>query len=154
MIVSFTLTQIESRIYMPQEEARKYRNININYDINLRNPTVSTIETPFGAKETLRLEYAFSINYLNPNIGHIRFEGSVSYTGGKLEEIKKDWDSGKAPVSVQNEVANTTVTNLAPLAISISRNMGLPPAIPIPKINFESPGQKQKGREAPTNYYV
>ncbi|OYT61388.1 hypothetical protein B6U67_05895 [Methanosarcinales archaeon ex4484_138] len=154
MIVSFTLTQIESRTYISQEEFRKYQNININYDINLRNPRVSTIDTPFGDKETLRVEYAFSINYLNPSIGHIRFEGSASYTGENLEEIKKNWDSGKAPTTVQNEVANTTVTNLAPLAISISKNMGLPPAIPIPKINFEKQKQKQKGTEAPANYYV
>jgi len=152
MIINFTLTQIESRTYMPQEEFRKYRNININYDINLRNPAISTIDTPFGNKETLRVEYAFSINYLNPSIGHIRFEGSASYTGEKLEEIKKDWDSGKAPATVQNAVANTTVANLAPLAISISKNMGLPPAVPIPKINFGK--QKEKETEAPTNYYV
>ena len=153
MIVNFSVTHIESKTYMSQEEFRKYRNININYDINLRNPSVSTMQTPFGKTATIKVEYALSINYLNPSIGQIRFEGSANYyTKEDMDGIKKQWDSGSAPIAVQNEIANTTVLNLAPLAISISKSMGLPPAIPIPTINFEK--HKQKQTEAPSNYYV
>lgn len=153
MILNFTVTHIESKIYIAPEEFRKYRNININYDINLRNPALATIPTPLGETTTLRVDYAFSINYLNPSIGHIRFEGSASYYSQEnLAELKAQWDSGRAPVSVQNEIANTTVLNLAPLAVNISKTMGLPPAIPVPTINFEK--HQQKPTEANPNYYV
>jgi hypothetical protein len=154
MIVSFVVTHLESKAYLPPEEFRKYRNININYDINLRNPQISTTQTPAGETTTLKVEYAFSINYLNPSIGHIRFEGNAHYYSKEdLEEVKKQWDSGNPPVAVQNEIANTAVVNLAPLAISISKTMGLPPAVPIPTINFERQ-QQQRHTEKNPNYYV
>jgi hypothetical protein len=61
------------------EEVRRQKNININYDINLKNTAIVPKQTPFGEKTVLRVEYAFSINYLSPNVGHIRFEGYSDY---------------------------------------------------------------------------
>jgi len=148
MIVNFRVTQVESKVYTDPEEARKYKNISINYDINLKNTVVVPRQTPFGEKTVLRVEYAFSINYLSPNIGHIRFEGFSDYYSGEkeLNQIKTDWDSGKAPSDVQNQIANAMVTNLAPLAMRLSTTLGLPPAMPLPNINFQ---QKTPGKTEP-----
>ncbi|MEA3283211.1 MAG: hypothetical protein U9Q68_11800 [Euryarchaeota archaeon] len=145
MIVNFRVTQVESKIYVDPEEVRKQKNVNINYDINLKNTTVVSKPTPFGEKTILRVEYAFSINYLSPNVGHIRFEGYSDYYSDEddLNQIKIDWDAGKAPSKVQNQIANTMVSNLAPLAITLSSKLGLPPAMPLPAINFQ---QKQAGK--------
>ncbi len=139
MIVNFRVTQIESKAYTDPEEARKYKNISINYDINLKNIVVVPRQTPFGEKTVLRVEYAFSINYLSPNVGHIRFEGFSDYYSSEkdLTQIKTDWDGGKAPSDVQNQIANAMVSNLAPLAMRLSTTLGLPPAMPLPNINFQ-----------------
>src|SRR5574337_893639 len=92
MILNFQLINVESKVYSSTEDIRKYKNININYDINLRNPTVMTQGTPFGEKPVLRIEYTFAINYLSPNIGHIRFEGlSDYYSEDDLKELKDKW---------------------------------------------------------------
>jgi hypothetical protein len=151
MILNFQLTNVESKVYASAEDIRKYKNININYDINLRNPTMVAQGTPFGEKSVLRVEYTFAINYLSPNIGHIRFEGlSDYYSEEDLTELKEKWDSGKAPSDIQNEIANTMVANLAPLALLLSKALGLPPSMPVPVINFQ---QMQKKKEEPTYYH-
>ncbi len=152
MILNFQLTNVESKVYSASEDIRKYKNININYDVNLKNPTLVSQNTPFGEKSVLRVEYTFAINYLSPNIGHIRFEGSSDYYGDEdLKDLKEKWDSGKAPGDIQNELANTMVANLAPLALLISKSLGLPPSMPIPVINFQQAQQKKK--EEPSYYH-
>jgi hypothetical protein len=151
MILNFQVTSVESKTYSSAEDVRKYKNININYDVNLKNPTMVVEITPFGKKSVLRVEYTFAINYLSPNIGHIRFEGiSDYYCEEDLKELKERWDAGKAPGEVQNELANTMVANLAPLALTLSKALGLPPSMPVPVINFQ---QAQKKKEEPTYYH-
>ena len=152
MIVNFKVTQVESRTYVTSEEVRKQKSININYDISLKNTTILAKQTPFGEKTVLRVEYAFSINYLSPNVGHIRFEGYSDYYSDEenLTRIKSEWDAGKAPPDVQNQIANTMVSNLAPLAVTISSTLGLPPAMPLPNINFQ---QQKKSEPVQTTYH-
>ncbi len=151
MILNFQLTTVESKTYSSAEDIRKYKNININYDVNLKNPSIIVEKTPFGEKSVLRVEYSFAINYLSPNIGHIRFEGlSDYYSEEDLKSLKEKWDSGNAPGDVQNELANSMVSNLAPLALLLSKSLGLPPSMPVPVINFQ---QLQKKKEEPTYYH-
>ncbi len=151
MILNFQVTAVESKTYSNGEDIRKYKNININYDVNLKNPSIAVERTPFGEKSVLRVEYTFAINYLSPNIGHIRFEGLSDYYGEEdLKDLKEKWDSGKAPGEIQNELANNMVANLAPLALLLSKALGLPPSMPVPVINFQ---QAQKKKEEPTYYH-
>jgi len=151
MIINFQLTTVESKNYSSAEDIRKYKNININYDVNLKNPSIVVEKTPFGERSVLRVEYSFAINYLSPNIGHIRFEGlSDYYSEEDLKSLKEKWDSGHAPGDVQNELANSMVGNLAPLALLLSKSLGLPPSMPVPVINFQ---QAQKKKEEPTYYH-
>jgi len=151
MIINFQLTAVESKNYSSADDIRKYKNININYDVNLKNPSIVVEKTPFGEKSVLRVEYSFTINYLSPNIGHIRFEGvSDYYSEEDLKSLKEKWDSGNAPGDVQNELANSMVGNLAPLALILSKSLGLPPSMPVPVINFQ---QAQKKKEEPTYYH-
>lgn len=147
MILNFQLTHVESKVFSSTEDIRKYKNININYDVNLKNPSLASEHTPFGDKSVLRIEYTFAINYLSPNIGHIRFEGSSDYYSEEdLKGLKEKWDSGNAPGDIQNEIANTMVANLAPLALMLSKALGLPPSMPVPVINFQQAQKKKKSR--------
>jgi hypothetical protein len=135
MFVGFTISKIESARYVPLEDLGKYSNINVNYDINLRNPAVARMQ----GGPVLRIEYSVSINYFNPSIGHIRFEGFCDHAGSDPEHAKKEWDAGRADVSIQNEVANNMMARIIPLAMLLSQNLSLPPAVPLPVINFQKP---------------
>jgi hypothetical protein len=137
MIVGFVINKIESARHVPLEELQKFRNINVNYDINLRN--LSTVKSPMGHDKVLRIEYSVTINYLNPSIGFIRFEGFCDHGGGNVEKTLKDWEQGKPDTGIQNEVANNMMARIIPLAMLISQNLCLPPAAPLPVINFQKP---------------
>ena len=153
MIIGFQVNQIESKSFAGADGARQHKSININFDINIRNPSLVEQNTPFGKKLVIKLEYALSINYLNPNIGYIRFEGSTDYyQDGDLEAMYKEWTGGAAPTAVQNEIANTMMSNLAPLALTMSKTLGLPPAVPLPAINFKGK-QEEKKPDEPTYYH-
>jgi len=137
MIVGFAISKIESARHVPLEDLQKYRNINVNYDINMRN--LSVAKSPASHDKVLRIEYAISINYINPSIGFIRFEGFCDHAGTDAEKTLKAWEEGKADMEIQNEVANNMMARIIPLAMLISQNLCLPPAAPLPVVNFQKP---------------
>jgi hypothetical protein len=136
MFVGFSISKVESARHVPLEELGKYRNINVNYDINLRNPAIA--RGPGG--EVLRVEFTVAINYLNPSIGFIRFEGFCDHAGGDSEKARQEWEAGRADPAIQNEIANNMVARIAPLAMLLAQNLSLPPVVPLPAINFQQPG--------------
>ncbi len=139
MILGFVINRIESARHVPLEELQKYRNVNVNYDINLRN--LSLVKPAMGPEKVLRIEYGVAINYLNPSIGFIRFEGFCDYSGVNVEKTHREWEQGHPDAGVQNEVANNMMARIIPLAMLISQNLCLPPAAPLPVINFQKPGE-------------
>ena len=152
MIISFQVKNIESKTFIEPNAVRQQKGISINFDINIKNPELVVQNTPFGEKQIIRLEYALSINYLNPNIGYIRFEGSTDYfQDADLEALHKEWTAGSPSPVVQTEIANTIMSNLAPLAMTISKTLGLPPAVPLPSINYK--GKEKEKPEEPSYYH-
>ena len=139
MIVGFAINKVESARHVPLEELQKYRNINVNYDINLRNP--SAVKIPVVPEKVLRIEYSVAINYINPSIGFIRFEGHCDYAGSRVEKTLKEWEQGKPDIAIQNEISNNMIARIIPLAMLLSQNLSLPPAAPLPVINFQKPGE-------------
>lgn len=137
MIVGFAINKIESARHVALEELSKYRNINVNYDINLRN--LSVVKLPIAPEKVLRIEYSITINYLNPSIGFIRFEGFCDHVGGDAERTLHEWEAGQADPAIQNEVANNMMARVIPMAMLISQSLCLPPASPLPVINFQKP---------------
>jgi hypothetical protein len=138
MIVGFAINKVESARHVPLEELSKYRNINVNYDINLRN--LSAVKVPMAPEKVLRIEYSVAINYINPSIGFIRFEGHSDYAILNAETTLKDWEQGKPDIAIQNEVSNNMMARIIPLAMLLAQNLCLPPAAPMPVINFQKPG--------------
>jgi len=152
MILGFVINKIESARHVPLEELQKFRNINVNYDINMRN--ISVVKPPVGHDKVLRIEYSISINYLNPSIGFIRFEGFCDHAGSDAEKTMKDWEQGKADINIQNEVANNMMARIIPLAMVISQNLCLPPAAPLPVVNFQKPGETVVKEEKFDQYHA
>jgi hypothetical protein len=150
MFVGFSISKVESARQVPLEELAKYRNINVNYDINLRNPSIA--RGPGG--DVLRVEFTVAINYLNPSIGFIRFEGFCDHSGGDNEKARKEWDAGHADPAIQNEIANNMVARIAPLAMLLAQNLSLPPMIPLPAINFQQPGAQPPAGDKFDQYHA
>ena len=150
MFVGFSVNRVESARHVPLEDLARYRNINVNYDINLRNPAI--VRAPVG--EVLRVEFTIAINYLNPSIGFIRFEGYCDHAGGDLARAKVEWDAGRADPAIQNEIANNMVARIVPLAMLISQSLSLPPVVPLPAINFQKPATPPEGGDKFDQYHA
>lgn len=136
---------MESSRHVALEELPKYRNINVNYDINLKNPVI--VKPPAGPDKVLRVEFSLTINYLNPSIGYIRFEGFCDYAGEGPETIRSEWEAGRASPDIQNEVANNMVARVVPHAMLIAQSLSLPPAVPLPMINFQKTTEEQSRQD-------
>lgn len=150
MFVGFSISKVESARHVPLEELAKYRNINVNYDINLRNPSIA--RGPGG--EVLRVEFSISINYLNPSIGFIRFEGFCDHAGANNETARAEWEAGRADPAIQNEIANNMVARIVPLAMLLAQNLSLPPSVPLPVINFQKPGEPKAPEDKFDQHYA
>lgn len=122
MIKGIRITGTESRVFMHPEELKNYHHININYDFSLEQPHV--VKSKSGGDDIIMVEYKFSIVYTNPSIGYLRYRGEVDLN---IEENGKNLSEEQ-----HNEIANTVMLNVLPLALLSSRSMGLPPAVPLP----------------------
>ena len=152
MIIGFSMNRIESARHVPMEELIKYRNINVNYDINLKNPSI--VRTYAGYDSVLRVEYSVTINYLNPTIGFIRFEGYCDHAGSDVQKSYDDWEAGRPDLNIQNEIANNVMMRIVPMAMLLSQNLNLPPAVPIPMVNFQRAPTQLKKEERFDSYHA
>lgn len=135
-LLNLRVVSVESRAYMSPEELRSLRNISINYDITLRTARAASSE----ATRAVRIDYAFTIQYIAPNAGHIRFEGTADYRdpGADPEALLGRW-GGQIPPEVHAEVANSVLTHVAPFAMEVAQRLGLPPSFPLPTIAAGKP---------------
>lgn len=138
MIRSMAISKTEARAYLQSEKGlNEHHDININYDISLKTPTI--IKSRTSEEEIIRVEYSFSIVYTNPSLGYLRYEGEVDCdkTVDKIEDVTNE---------MRTEIANTVMLRILPMALLSSQSMGLPPAVPIPlPRNQEQHESKEQG---------
>lgn len=123
-------------------EARRYvkdfsRPMNIRIDHNSSITLFSVIK-----KDKAQVEFEYITSY--GGIGIIKFEGGFIYEGEDAEKIAKRWQSKKnMPDEVASQIHTAIMHYCVPEAVSIAKELKLPPPIPLPQIKFE----KQKGKK-------
>lgn len=94
------------------------------------------IETPFKeiVDKVLHIDYRFTILY-REGFGEIIVEGRISYkdTLGVLKKLHTQWDDHK---EVQTSIYNLIIRNSISIVFDLSRHLGLPPPIHVPKLNL------------------
>ncbi len=148
MITNFQINKIQTQAYRDIQ----FNNISINHELNLKNPNILLQKMPFGDKNVLRIDYQLSVNYLNPNIGYMIFEGASDYfSEDDFVMIKENWSDPNNIIinKIKTEFAGTIFTNIIPFAMLMSSRMNLPPVVPIPQINFDG---KKKEKQEPQSY--
>jgi hypothetical protein len=109
--------------------------VSINNNVGIKNveETKLNINT---AKKALKLDFEFSSTY-DPNIGKILLEGEVIYLidKDKTEDILKNWKKNKKlDQEMMNSVLNYVLSKCNIEALILSKDMNLPPPIPLPKV--------------------
>lgn len=145
MIINFQINKTESRKYPDMT----FSSVSISHELNMKNPNIIAQKTPFGDKDILRIDYQLNVNYLNPNLGYMTFEGISDYfSDDNLTLIKDEWSNpnNEDVNKIKNEFAGMIFTNVIPFAMMISSRLNLPSVVPIPQINFSKKVEKKEER--------
>lgn len=111
---------------------------NVNIANNVSITDVQESEATFSSSEQKGLKFLFKFtSKYNPEIGEIALEGNVLYMD-KKEEVKKILAKWKKDKNLDKEIMkgilNTILTKSYISALILSKEIALPPPIPMPKV--------------------
>ena len=130
-IVGFLFTKMHAE----KKEGTKGK-INISNNVSVKD--VKESETAFSSEnqKTISFQFFFTSKY-EPDVGEISLEGNVIYMG-KKDEVKKIMASWKKDKKIDKDIMknilNTILTKCNIEALILSREISLPPPIPLPKV--------------------
>ncbi|MDD3493616.1 MAG: hypothetical protein PHZ19_09000 [Candidatus Thermoplasmatota archaeon] len=134
-IKNMQLSSVEARRYSRSQQP--VRNVRIDH-----NSTV-TLFTPTGKQEA-QVEFEYTASY-GP-LGLVKLSGEFIYESSDAREVAERWSESK---NMPNEVASRIHTAIMhfclPEAVMISRDLRLPPPIPMPQVQFDQPQEGGKG---------
>lgn len=103
---------------------------NVRIDMN---STVTLITKVADNEANVNFRYTASYGRL----GVIKIEGDIIY-GGDVDPLVNEWNStGKMPNRIASEIHTAIMRICVPEAILISRDLHLPPPVPLPQVDFE-----------------
>ncbi len=124
-------------------EARRYvkdlsRPMNIRID---HNSSITLFSVLNENEADVEFEYTASFGA----VGIIKFEGGFIYEGEDANEIAENWNKRK---NMPNETASNIHTAIlhycVPEAVTIARELKLPPPIPLPQVKFGEDKKENK----------
>jgi len=132
-IKNMKLSSVEARRYATAEN--KPRNVRIDH-----NSTVTLFTAT--SKGEARVEFEFTASY-GP-VGLIKLSGEFSYEANDAREVAERWsDSKDMPNEVAARVHTAIMHFCLPEAVILSRDLRLPPPIPMPQVQFGQPQDKK-----------
>jgi len=137
-ISNFEVSMLEAKRFSKVGE--KIGNVRIDH-----NSTISQITKV--SDDLAALEFRFTVNYAG--MGFIKIEGVLNLETD-AEALTKGWAAtGAMPDDVANLVHNTIVSNCLPIALLVSRDVRMPPPVPLPRINIQKkpPARRSDGQE-------
>lgn len=130
-VTRLELSGIDAKRYSKTTE--RHGNIRIDH-----NSTVTLVKE-ISEKEAL-VEFRYTATY-GP-IGIIRIEGSMVYQCN-AKDFEQKWRSTNqmSPESA-TEIHSTVMRACVPQAVGIAKDLQLPPPIPLPQVQFQTPQQQ------------
>ncbi|MDY6985979.1 MAG: hypothetical protein SVE93_06225 [Candidatus Thermoplasmatota archaeon] len=127
MIERMEIRGIEGRRYVELAEAKSYK-ISVNHSTTILNVTKDG--------EKASVDFSFSTNFLP--IGMVRVEGRMLYSGN-VDALVRSWGSSKKieDKDIAKELMNAPMAYCMPTIFMLSKELNLPPPLPIPRMKFE-----------------
>ncbi|MBN2052898.1 hypothetical protein JW756_05315 [Candidatus Woesearchaeota archaeon] len=111
--------------------------VSINNNVGIKNVEETKLNINSDRK-ALKLDFEFASTY-EPGIGKIQLEGEVIYLAekGRAEEAIKSWKKNKKiEKEMMTNVLNNVLAKCNVEALILSKDMNLPPPIPLPKVGM------------------
>jgi len=137
-IRNIQLKSIEARRYINRNERPKQVRID-------HNSTVSNISVVKDNNASIDFQYTASYG----PVGMIKLEGSLLYEGDDAKKVSSEWNkTRKMPNQIASHIHTAVMHACVPEAVSIAKDLGLPPPIPLPQVRLgTSPKKGQAGPE-------
>jgi len=110
--------------------------ISISNNVSIVSVEKTDLPLGSGADEALRFGFEFTSQY-SPKVGLIDLRGEVIFMGEKKEiaGIMAEWKKDKkVPKDIMTSVLNNVLNKCNIEALILSREINLPPPIPLPKV--------------------
>ena len=130
-VISFSFTKINTERIKPIKGK-----LNISNNVSIKDVKSFDLKLGKSKEKALRFDFKFEAVY-NPKIGNIELLGEIVYLGKeeKIKETEKLWKKDKKiPKDIVEEIMSNILSKCNIEAILMSREIGLPPPIPLPKV--------------------
>lgn len=122
-------------------ERKREANEKINISNNISIAQVEKSEFAFGVKsqQGLKISFLFHTIY-DPDFGSIELHGNLLYLSDEndVEEIYANWTKAKKlSADVMKPVLNAVLGKCNIEALVLSRDLTLPPPVPLPRVNVK-----------------
>ena len=133
-IKNIQLKSIEARRYI--EHGERPKQVRIDH-----NSTVTQIITLKNDQALVNFQYTASYG----PVGMIKLEGSLIYEHDDAKKISKEWNqTRKMPNQIASHIHTAVMHACVPEAVSIAKDLGLPPPIPLPQVRLGADPKKGK----------
>ncbi|MFW6040741.1 MAG: hypothetical protein ACOC85_02780 [Thermoplasmatota archaeon] len=133
-VKSFEIFSIDAERFSEKSQTRK----NIRIDHNSSVTKIKQLD-----KDSSEISFRFTATY--SGMGRIELEGRLKHIDGPSDLASRWQKENKMPNEVANEVHSAIISNCIPQSVLVSREIQLPPPIPLPKVNI--PDQKKNKKE-------
>lgn len=131
-IRNIELKSIEARRYINRSERPKQVRID-------HNSTVSNIAVVKDNNASIDFQYTASYG----PVGMIKLEGSLLYEGDDAKKVSSEWKkTRKMPNQIASHIHTAVMQACVPEAVSIAKDLGLPPPIPLPQVRLGATPKK------------
>jgi ribosomal protein L24 len=133
-IVGFNFTKIHAERQGPIKGK-----INIQNKVSVKN--VESADLALGKSKQQGVKFTF--NYLSkyePKVGTVELEGDLLYLTDEkgAKSITDEWKKNKKlPQDIMGSILNTVLTKCNLQALISSRDINLPPMVPLPKVQVK-----------------
>jgi hypothetical protein len=133
-IVGLTFTKLSA-----ERKADIREKVNISNNITVTN--VEDSQLPFGGQKQDGLKISFQfVSSFEPSVGNIELNGNLLYIGDakQLKDVTKNWTKDKKlPTEIMKHVLNAVMNKCNIQALIMSKDVGLPPPVPLPQVNVK-----------------
>lgn len=113
--------------------------VNVNNNVAIKNVEKTDLAFGVAKQNALKFDFEFKVIY-EPNVAEMSFWGYLSYFEKPelIEEVLKAWKKDKkVPKDVMTPVLNSVLAKCNMEAIVLSREVNLPPPMPMPKVEIK-----------------
>lgn len=133
-VVGFGFTRMEAE----RKEGARGR-LDINNNLSIRAVEKTALALGKSNQEALRFLFSFTSVY-EPDAGKITLDGEILDIEDEqtVKDVLAEWNNNKkVPQQVMARILNTALNRCNVQALLLSREINLPPPIPMPRVNVK-----------------